>query len=77
MKIFAMNVKKEKDGCVYCKKQLIESINKELEPIREKRKYYEERPEVVKEILLEGTKKAQKIAEETMKKVKQAMKLDY
>ena len=69
--------KKGKRGCVACKRQLINSINNELEPIREKRKYYEERPELVKEILMEGTKKAQGIAKETMKKVKQAMKLDY
>ncbi len=64
-------------GCVECKKQLIESINNALEPIREKRKYYEERPELVKEILMEGTKKAQLVAKDTMDKVKKAMKLDY
>ena len=45
--------------------------------IREKRKYYEERPELVKEILMEGTKKAQLVAKDTMDKVKKAMKLDY
>ena len=66
-----------KRGCVTCKKQLIENINRKLEPIREKRKYYEERPEVVKEILMEGTKKAQLEAKKTMEKVKKAMKLDY
>ena len=33
--------------------------------------------ELVKEILMEGTKKAQKVAKETMIKVKEAMKLDY
>lgn len=66
-----------KRGCVACKKQLIQSILTQLEPIREKRRYYEERPEEVREILMEGTKKAQIIAKETMKKVKQAMKLNY
>ncbi len=66
-----------KRGCVTCKKQLIENINRKLKPIREKRKYYEERPEVVKEILMEGTKKAQLEAKKTMEKVKKAMKLDY
>lgn len=66
-----------KRGCVTCKKQLIVNINKQLSPIREKRKYYEERPELVKEILVEGTKKAQAIAKETTKKVKEAMKLNY
>ena len=43
----------------------------------EKRHYYEERPELVKEILMEGTKKAKQKAEEQMKKVRTAMKIDY
>ena len=66
-----------KRGCVACKKQLAKNINKTLEPIREKRKYYEERPELVDEILMKGTEKARQTAKETMKKVKKAMKLDY
>ena len=64
-------------GCVACKKQLAQNIIKTLEPIREKRKYYEEHPELVDKILIEGTQKARKDAQETMKKVKRAMKLDY
>ena len=64
-------------GCVACKKQLAQNIIKTLEPIREKRKYYEEHPELVDKILIEGTQKARKEAQETMRKVKKAMKLDY
>ena len=66
-----------KRGCVACKKQLAENIIEELRPIREKRAYYEERPELVDKMLMEGTLKAQKTAKETMQKVKKAMKLDY
>ena len=66
-----------KRGCVACKKQLAQNINKTLNPIREKRKYYEEHPELVDEILIKGTEKARKTAKETMKKIKKAMKLDY
>lgn len=66
-----------KRGCVACKKQLIESINKVLEPIRDKRKYYEENPKEVMDILMAGTDKARVIAKETMEKVKKSMKLDY
>ena len=66
-----------KRGCVACKKQLAKNINATLNPIREKRKYYEERPELVEKILKEGTQKARQTAKETMKKVKKAMKLDY
>ena len=66
-----------KRGCVACKKQLAENIIEELRPIREKRAYYEERPELVDKMLMEGTLKAQKTAKETMRKVKKAMKLNY
>ena len=66
-----------KRGCVACKRQLANNIIETLKPIREKREYYEQRPELVDELLLKGTKKAQETAKETMKKVKKAMKLDY
>ena len=66
-----------KRGCVACKKELINRITDELTPIKEKRKYYEERPELVDEIIQTGTLKAREVAKETMKKVKKAMKLDY
>ena len=66
-----------KRGCVACKKQLAQNINNTLEPMREKRKYYDQHPEIVYEILINGTEKARETAKETMKKVKKAMKLDY
>ena len=69
--------KEGKRGCVACKKQIAQNINKELQPIREKRKYYEEHPEIVDKILMEGTEKAREEAKKTMKKVKKAMMLDY
>ena len=64
-------------GCVACKKELIENIEKFLAPIRKKRKYYEENPEIVKEILDNGTKEAKIRADATMKKVKASMMIDY
>ncbi len=69
--------KKGQRGCVSCKKQLIENINNFLEPIRNKRKYYEENPNEVMDILMFGTENARKIAKQTMTKVKKQMKLDY
>ncbi len=66
-----------KRGCVACKKQLAQNIIEELRPIREKRAYYEEHPEEVDRILMEGTKKAQEEAKEIMKTIKKAMMLDY
>ncbi len=69
--------KQGKRGCVACKKQLAKNIADTLQPIREKRAYYEVHLEEVDKILIEGTKKAQEVAKQTMKKVKQAMKLNY
>lgn len=66
-----------KRGCVACKKELAKNIIDYLAPIREKRKYYEQHPEIVDKILKEGTAKARKTAQETMKKVKEAMQLNY
>ena len=66
-----------KRGCVACKKQLAQNVNNFLDPIRQKRKYYEEHPELVEKILKEGTLKTRQTAKETMQKVKKAMKLDY
>lgn len=64
-------------GCVDCKKQLAKNMINYLAPIREKRRYYEDRPELVKQILMDGTQKARKRARETMRKVKSVMKIDY
>lgn len=69
--------KKGKRGCVQCKKELINHMNQFLAPIREKRKYYEEHPDEVDQILKGGTKAAKEKAEEVMKHVKSAMMIDY
>jgi tryptophanyl-tRNA synthetase len=64
-------------GCVACKKRLIEKLNAFLEPIREKRAFYEGRDDLIREILNSGNKKAKEEAEKTMKLVKEAMHCDY
>ncbi len=66
-----------KRGCVQCKKELAANTIEFLRPMREKREYLEAHPEIIEKVLREGTAKAKKEAEETMKKVKKAMKLDY
>lgn len=66
-----------KIGCVACKKKLAQSLNETLNPIREKRRYYEENPNKVTDILYDGTKKAQDIGAETMREVRDAMSIDY
>ena len=64
-------------GCVACKKELNDKMMEFLKPIREKRKYYEDNPEKVNEILKMGTKKAREKSKQTIKKVKKSMKIDY
>lgn len=69
--------KKGARGCVACKKELIEHMNEYLKPIKDRRRKYEENPELVKEILNKGTEDARKKAKEQMEKVRKAMKIDY
>lgn len=56
---------------------LADCIIETLKPIREKRKHFEEHPEIVDEILREGTEKARAAARETMKLVKEKMFINY
>ena len=62
-------------GCVDCKRQLAGSINDFLEPMRERRRYFEERPDYVQEILDEGGKRARAIASQTIDEVYEKMGL--
>lgn len=64
-------------GDVAIKKVLYQVIEDLLEPIREKRKYYEEHMDEVEKILKEGTEKAISKANETLNKVKKAIGIDY
>jgi tryptophanyl-tRNA synthetase len=62
-------------GCGECKKQLTDIINAFLEPIREKRAYYEANPKVLDEIINVGNAAARGTACETMDMVRDAMKV--
>jgi tryptophanyl-tRNA synthetase len=62
-------------GCVDCKKRCAASISAELEPLLEKRRYYEKRMGLVEEILLDGERKAKELASHTMQEVRTAMRL--
>ena len=64
-------------GDVAIKKVLYEVIEELLTPIREKRKYYEDNIDLVKEILKKGTEEAKKDASKTLDKVKKAIGIDY
>ncbi|MEC9451775.1 MAG: tryptophan--tRNA ligase [SAR202 cluster bacterium] len=73
---FKKRYREGKVGDVEVKKDLAESLNNFLSPIREKREYYENNPKEVEDALMSGTSKAREIASETMKMVRAAMKID-
>jgi tryptophanyl-tRNA synthetase len=62
-------------GCVDCKRHLAANINKYLEPLRERRQEYQQRPAYVMEVLEDGGKKARVIAQQTIGEVYEKMGL--
>ncbi len=62
-------------GCIDCKKILSDNMIKTLEPIREKSLSLMEKPDYILDILNEGSRKCQGIAEETMGEVRSLMGL--
>jgi tryptophanyl-tRNA synthetase len=64
-------------GCIECKQPVIDSVLKEQEPMRERARMYEEDPQLVKNIIADGCEKARKLAQETMRDVREAIGLDY
>lgn len=64
-------------GDVKVKKFLNNVIQKELAPIRERRKMWEQKPHEVYEILHKGSLEAKEVAAKTLENVKRAMKINY
>ncbi|MDD3483556.1 tryptophan--tRNA ligase [Azovibrio restrictus] len=64
-------------GCIDCKQPVIDGILKEQAPMRERARYYQEDPDLVKRIINDGCEKARDLARETMRDVREAMGLDY
>jgi tryptophanyl-tRNA synthetase len=64
-------------GDVEVKEKLFKALNEFLEPIRERRTQFAERPEQVREIIVEGTRKGRALAQQTMEEVRAAMKIKY
>ena len=64
-------------GDVKCKKFLINVLNSELEPIRERRKQWEKDIPAVYEILKKGSEIAEAEAADTLAAVRRSMKINY
>jgi tryptophanyl-tRNA synthetase len=64
-------------GCLECKQPVIEAVLKELAPIRERAQYFEDSPDQVRNIIADGCEKAQELARDTMRDVREAMGLTF
>jgi tryptophanyl-tRNA synthetase len=62
-------------GCVDCKKILARSISSNLEPFREKRATLASQPGYINQVLADGANRAEAIAKETIREIKEKMKL--
>jgi tryptophanyl-tRNA synthetase len=64
-------------GCLECKQPLIDSIVRELAPMRERAQRYIEDPTLVRNIVADGCERARELANETMRDVREAMGLAH
>jgi len=64
-------------GCLECKQPVIDAIVKEQEPMRERAQPFLDDPTLVRNIVADGCERARKLAEETMRDVREAMGLQY
>ena len=66
-----------KVGDVEVKTKLAAAVNATLEPLRERRAELLARPGYIRDVLIDGSRKARTIAQETMERVRSAVKLKY
>ncbi len=71
------NCKSAGIGCLECKQPVIDAVLKEQEPMRERAQQYLDDPSLVRAIVADGCDKARKLAQETMRDVREAMGLGY
>lgn len=62
-------------GCIDCKKRLMVHVKEQMEPIQERRRYYEGRDDELKQILTSGAARARAVAARTMDEVYYAIGL--
>ncbi|QGZ39139.1 tryptophanyl-tRNA synthetase [Pseudoduganella flava] len=64
-------------GCIECKQPVIDAIVAEQEPMHERAQPYLDDPSLVRAIVADGNETARKLAQETMRDVREAMGLSY
>jgi tryptophanyl-tRNA synthetase len=75
IELVAEECKLGKRGCADCKRQLGAKINERMAEIRERRVYYEQHPELVKQIIKDGSEKARKDAQKVLAEVRKLVKM--
>ncbi len=66
-----------KMGCVECKQPVIDAMKSEILPIQERIAKYQADPDLIKQIIYEGSEKARGVAKETMAEVRESMGIIY
>jgi tryptophanyl-tRNA synthetase len=64
-------------GCLECKQPVVDAVLAEQEPMRERAQQYLDDPSLVRAIVADGCEKARKLAQETMRDVRDTMGLSY
>jgi tryptophanyl-tRNA synthetase len=64
-------------GCLECKQPVIDSILAEQQPMFERAQKYLDDPSLLRSIIADGCDKARKVAQETMREVRESMGLAY
>jgi len=64
-------------GCVQCKRNLANRMKEYMAPIHERRQKILQNPGIIREVVESGSSKAKAAAQETMEKVRAAMKIDW
>ena len=67
--------KNAKIGCLECKQPVIEAVLREQQPLLERAQVYIDDPTLVRNIIADGSEKARKMAQETMRDVREVMGL--
>jgi tryptophanyl-tRNA synthetase len=64
-------------GCLECKQPIVDAVLREQEPMRERAQQYLDDPSLVRAIIADGCDVARKMAQETMRDVREVMGLSY
>ncbi len=68
---------KAKMGCIDCKQPIIDAINNELATMQERIAKYQSDPDLIRQIIFDGSERARNTARETMSEVREAMGISY